>query len=200
MTRAITPRIALLRSFAEGTEARIIANIRNGLIAESLAVHMIEGRGRMISLSALKAIARNDLLIVHSALAYAVFYAAFARMLGKPVVALVWDHYPVTIAGRRYDPSLRRRMLDRIEGLALALCSDVIVPSRDFQEALSLARATVVPFWLPVDTAVQPVALPRLPGDRPPRIIFADRSMPRAVWGRPMPRLTGILAGASNWS
>lgn len=175
MNLASAPSIALLRTFPQGTEGRIIANVRDGLIAEGLSIDMIESYGRLFDLTVLRAIARSNLLIVHSALAYAVIYAGFARLLNKPVVGIVWDHYPVTIGGQRYDRSLRRRLLDTLENLATKLCSHLIVPSRDFLAATSFARAKVIPFWLPGEAQSRAVPLPGSTAPETFRLIFAGQ-------------------------
>ena len=173
MTNAVlSARFALLKGFADGTESKIIANIGVGLLRERLALEMLEGCGKLFRPSLFRAIARCDVLIVHSPLAYALFYILFARILGRKVVGLVWDHYPVTLAGRRYDPSLRRRMLDLMESRATAMCTHLIVPSRDFLEAGALSRAEVLPFWLRVDRAPEDVGEVR---DTAVRIIFAGQ-------------------------
>lgn len=93
-------------------------------------------------------------------------------MLRRKVVGLMWDHYPVTLAGQRYDPSLRRRLLDLIERSATRICTHLIVPSRDFLEADALSRAEVLPFWLPVECAPKNADKGR---EKLVRIIFAGQ-------------------------
>lgn len=151
MSGSPAPRYALLKSFDDGAESRIIAHIATGLAGEGIKLELLESRGRLLRLSFLRAIARCDVLIVHSPLAYALFYVLFAWLLGKKVLGLVWDHYPVTLNGRRYDDSMRRRLLDLIENQTIAMCTHLLVPSKDFLEADRHARAQAIPFWLPVD-------------------------------------------------
>lgn len=154
MSKWNAPRYALLKGFEDGAEGRIIANIGSGLAGEGIQLELLEARGRLFRVALFRAIASCDTLIVHSPLVSVVFYVVFARLLGKKVLGLVWDHYPVTLGGRRYDPAVRRRLLDFMENLAIAMCTHLLVPSEDFLEADRLARAHVVPFWLPVDPAL----------------------------------------------
>lgn len=151
MSISPAPRYALLKGLADGAESRIIAHIGTGLEREELSFELLEGRGQLFRLALLRAIVRCDVLIVHSPLAFAFIYVVFARLWGKKVLGLVWDHYPVTLKGHRYDSSIRRRLLDFMENRAIALCTHLLVPSEDFLEADRFARAQVLPFWLPID-------------------------------------------------
>lgn len=172
MTQRPGPRLALLDSFGQGTEGQIIAHVGQSLSDEGLPVDMLAGRGRLLRVSLLPAIARCDLLIVHSPLAYALFHVLFARLFKRKVVALIWDHYPVTLAGQRHDPSLRRRLLDLMERCTSALCTQLVVPSRDFLAADGLSDASVLPFWLPAARAPGDGGAVR---DGALRIIFAGQ-------------------------
>lgn len=172
MSGSPAPRYALFKGFDRGVESRIIAHIATGLAGEGIKLELLEGRGRLFQLAFLRTIARCDVLIVHSPLAFAFFYVVFARLLGKKVLGLVWDHYPVTLDGRRYDFSARRRLLDFMENRAITMCTHLLVPSEDFLEADRLARAQAIPFWLPVD----PPSLARDKiGPNLLRIIFAGQ-------------------------
>ncbi|MBM1689167.1 glycosyltransferase [Sulfitobacter geojensis] len=90
---------------------------------------------------------RSDLLIVHSPLGFSICAMLLAKLLGRPIIAFVWDLYPVRINGRRYDGRLRRKMADCIERFALWMSDHLIVQTEDFLSSPSLARAQVIPFW-----------------------------------------------------
>lgn len=168
-------KYTILKSFPTGTECRIVANIGSALRHEGLEAEVLEGESSMARLSIFASIAFTDVLIIHSPLAYAVLYVSWARLLGKRVVGLVWDHYPVTLSGQRYDKSLRRRAADWLENLSISLCTHLIVPSRDFQSAARLERAAFVPFWLPVQRPDDVFETGSLTTDARIRIIFAGQ-------------------------
>lgn len=94
-------------------------------------------------------------LVVHSPLVLSFPAILLARLLGKRLVALIWDVYPVRIAGQRYDRRLRRHVSDMVENLALRLLHKVFVPSADFLRVPTLVQAEVLNFW-PVLSVRQP--------------------------------------------
>lgn len=126
------------------------------------------------------AVSRPEVVLVHSPFVLALPEIVRARLLRRTCVGLVWDAYPVTLAGRRYDRSVRRRLLDVLENIALRLVSYRIVPSRDFLAHPRFADARFVPFWQPSPREEDQVApeadlAEPTPCDHPLRLLFAGQ-------------------------
>lgn len=103
-------------------------------------------------------VARTDVLVVHSSLAFNLFPILTARLLRRPVLAFVWDIFPDSsrVAGR-LDNKLVLWLYARLEQLACHLASAVVVPSADYVPALARwdRAAEVVPHW-PIDPLLSP--------------------------------------------
>ena len=153
MTAAPSPlRVLVVVTRSEtSVEARIMDNIAGALATAKVAHEVFRPRG-LADMRFSRRMADCDIVLVHTPLLLAFFYALMARYWHrKPVVAVVWDRYPVTLRGVRYDQSLRRRILDRIENIVVALCDRILVPSADFLEEPRLAHARIVGLWHPVN-------------------------------------------------
>ncbi|QHD70738.1 hypothetical protein GS397_26910 (plasmid) [Sphingobium yanoikuyae] len=98
----------------------------------------------------LKLIRGSDIILLQTPLFMSWPYALWARLFRKTVVSVVWDSYPVTLAGVRFDRRLRRRIFDWIENAILSISNLLLVPSYDFLEQPTLKRAKVVQLWYPI--------------------------------------------------
>ncbi|HDY7843643.1 TPA: hypothetical protein RQK40_001727 [Vibrio vulnificus] len=86
-------------------------------------------------------------LVVTSPLIFCFCFVFFAKLLRKRVFLFYWDFYPVTLNGKRFDKSLRRRIFDWIEGIALTMCDSIVIPSNDFSCYLSDMSFKYINFW-----------------------------------------------------
>lgn len=112
---------------------------------------------------------RIDVFIVHTPLALSVLSILIARMMGRRVVAFVWDLHPEStrIVGNLRNPILLSGYW-LLERMALALASSIVIPSTDYAPAVRRWQHKVrtVPLW-PCDS-VAPVENPE------PRIDAGD--------------------------
>jgi hypothetical protein len=94
-----------------------------------------------------------------------------AWLMRKRIVVFQWDVYPITLAGRRYNPGRLRRMADHVEVLLLKLVSALVVPSKDFLPFVDAGKvAAIVQNSLVLcDHVAMPV------GDGPVHIGFAGQ-------------------------
>jgi hypothetical protein len=60
-------------------------------------------------------IKKNDIVIFHSPLVYFSLIIFIFKILKRKPVGIIWDVYPVTINGIRYDARLLRRIFDFLE-------------------------------------------------------------------------------------
>lgn len=146
-------RVLLVVTRPESTvEARIMNNITEALATAGISHEIFRPRG-IANIQFSGRLARCDIILVHTPLLLAFFYVLIARYWHrKPIVAVAWDSYPVTLGGARYDKRLRRRIFDRIENFAVALCDRILVPSVDFLDEAPFANARVVGLWHPINT------------------------------------------------
>lgn len=159
---SVVDNLAALINSVEGLDARILI-IRTTSVFDTMR--------------AFQAIRGADLVVVHSALGTRLFPLLIARVLGRVTLGLVWDVYPVTIAGKLFDPSFKGRLLNFLEGVSAKLCSGLIVPTRDFLVAGRYAKASYVRFWAPLygDAAPPERGIAHEWGDGILRIIFAGQ-------------------------
>ncbi|MGL1044544.1 hypothetical protein ACSTD6_20270 [Vibrio vulnificus] len=78
---------------------------------------------------------RTKVVIFHSPFLLSFPLIFLSWIFNKKIVLFMWDVYPVLISGRRYDTSLRRRIFDKIENMAIDMASLIYVPSDDFRLA-----------------------------------------------------------------
>lgn len=131
-------------------ESRVMNNICERLKDAGVPI-AITTVGRPLDLLRIGALSAADVLMVHTPFLYASVLVFVARyVFRKPVVGILWDCYPVTLGGSRYDRSMKRRLLDGIENWILRRCSRIVVPSTDFLQDPRLSGAEVVPLWHPV--------------------------------------------------
>lgn len=132
----------------------------------------------------------SDVVLLHSPLLLSSHHALVARILGKPIISLAWDSYPVTLGGFRYDRRLRRRIFDWIENVVLSTSKSVLVPSRDFLKERRLKHAHALGLWYPLQGPTQGAASNKLEearyDDSPLQVLFAGqinatRGLPSAV-------------------
>lgn len=138
----MTARAVIHSKARDGTnEAKLAKTIATSLVPD------LQVETCCLTPKTLAGIWRSDLLIVHSPLIFSFGAILVAKILCRPIVAFVWDLYPVMIYGRRYDKRIRRRIADAIERFAIWASDHLIVQSEDFTSSPSLARAKVIPFW-----------------------------------------------------
>ncbi len=105
--------------------------------------------------SAMKMIFRSRQIVTHSPVAVHFLGLLFAKITGKRIALVIWDEYPVTIGGSRFDRRLIRKLSDWLENMALSLSTIQIVPSKDFLRTNNFKRAIFVPFWPSPDIETQ---------------------------------------------
>ncbi len=120
-------------------------------------------------------ISHSDVIIIHSPFVRSLVQIAFAKLMRKTVVALVWDRYPVIVNGRRYDRRLLRRVADFAEVIALKLADRHLVPSRDFLSDPSFGNAQYVPLWYPPECYPIDTTSSGLESRNELRILFAGQ-------------------------
>lgn len=157
-------------------EGRVVAAIydlvflaRPGLVVERVTI------SSFLSLFSLFAkILRSRVVVIHSPLFKVFEIAICARILRARVWALVWDYYPVRLAGRRFDDRFTRKVADALEQSSLKLCSRIFVPSEDFTSEKFFPRATVLKMWPKFGNIYKESIFS---GDRshPLRIVFAGQ-------------------------
>lgn len=130
----------------------------------------------------LRAVLHCEAVLLPSPFVFYILEALWCWMLRKPMILLVWDHYPVTINGMRFDRRLRRIVLDTMERLVVLLSTKRIVPTTDFEAIPSLGQVTIVPMWYQkqpdkVDDITEALGLsrPRKSKDKFTKIIFAGQ-------------------------
>ena len=141
-------RVVVFITSPGGAEARIMGNIASALRASNIN-HEVRylNRNRGFHVEHLTLILRSDVILLHSPLFMSLHYAIWARLLGKRVVSIVWDSYPVTLGGVRFDRRLRRRLFDWMENAVLWCSNRILVPSVDFLRHPILNRARAVKLW-----------------------------------------------------
>jgi len=138
---------------SSGVDGRIETSVMRALydimsaISSDFRVSITRVNGFFPELAVFSEIKRSRVIIIHSPLLLSFVLAIFSRFLGIKVWALVWDKYPVLINGKRFDASLRRRILDVIENISLKMCSRIFVPSADFLNEPRFKSATVIKLW-----------------------------------------------------
>lgn len=160
-------KVALIAASPEqSAEARVIRNCARDLArggGEVLLLERLTSRAKWWK-EAIKAVAASDVIIFHSPLVLAAPLVLWARILGRRIVSLVWDVYPVRLNGKRYDRRAVRRLADGLERLCLSLSHVILVPSPDFLKEATLARAAFLPMWTSSERAVcDSLARPALP-------------------------------------
>lgn len=149
-----------------------------------------------------RAVLAADVVAVHSAVAFAGGYVIGARLLGKRVVAFLWDIYPEPLFDLgMVRPTPLLRLMGRVERLILGLAHAVFVPSADYlavPRVQRLRRVSVIPMW----TYTEPGSLPPRAPDGVLRIGFAGqinpiRDLPGAVAA--LGRL-GVPVALAVWS
>lgn len=147
----MTRRVVIQSKAADGTnEANLATTIAAALAPEFDVKRIGHTPGALID------VMRSDLLIVHSSTRFSLVAIVLAKFLRRPITAVVWDLYPVTISGRRYDNRLGRKLADVLERLALWMADHLVVQTEDFRASPALARAQVIPFWyVPSDPATK---------------------------------------------
>lgn len=175
-------RVAIVAATARNSvETRVAENCARDLRRSGASVAFVARKASRGGWwwAAVKAIVKSDVAIFHSPLIFSLSLVVWAKLLGKNTVSLVWDVYPVRLNGRRYDPRLSRRVVDRLERLGLH-CSDLIlVPSLDFLKDNSLAGGEFEPMWVETrragDQAGRSAPFPHLTSGRPLQILFAGQ-------------------------
>ena len=114
---------------------------------------------------------KSRIVVSHSPLVYSFMIILFSKALQKRIVVFVWDHYPVTIDGTRFNPRLRRRFLDALENATLRMADLIIVPTMDFLCVPSLKEAIVLPMWYSLPS----YALMRTDVSQPLKLAFAGQ-------------------------
>jgi len=99
------------------------------------------------SKSLLKLIKYCDIIIYHSPVFFHFTSFIFAKILGKKIVVLVWDTYPVTISGQRFSKGITRRLADFLELRLIRMAALRVVPSEDFLDNPGLQDAKAARFW-----------------------------------------------------
>jgi hypothetical protein len=121
-------------------------------------------------------VARADVVVVHTALSLSLMPMTVARLLRRPVIALVWDIYPdsTRLRGNIRSPALlwTYRLGER---LGYRLASALVALSDDYRSALPGRRENVrdLPPW-PCDP-IRPVEAGRSPHPGLLRIGFAGQ-------------------------
>jgi hypothetical protein len=143
----------MISFFTTSDESRIEYRIVRNLY-EKLSLHekvivfsWIHERGSLLRKSSIRTIFLSQILVVSSPLVKSSLAIVFARLLRVRVMALIWDHYPVTLGGRRYDSRIVRIVADLMENFLLRLCEKVFVPSSDFKIKGSLSNAISLRMW-----------------------------------------------------
>lgn len=179
----MTRRIVLMSTAdANSNEGRIVRNLHD-VLQQTLTVELVMTPVRKAARSG--AIAgvfrqighalRSNTVVIHSPFMLSAPGAVTARLLRKPVIAFVWDSYPVRIGGQPYTRRLMRRMLNRVEDLVLRIVTRKVIPNSDFYLDPRYHDARTIPFWHGV--AHDPAASDRKkpPDDRPRKIAFAGQ-------------------------
>lgn len=140
----------------KSAEARVIRNCARDLARDGGEVLFLERKTSRAKWwkEAIKAFSTSDVIIFHSPLVLSAPLVLLARILGRRIVSLVWDVYPVRLSGKRYDGRAVRRVADRLERLCLSISHVILVPSPDFLKEPSLARAAFLPMWTSSERAV----------------------------------------------
>lgn len=182
--------LILTSSTPDRIEWKVMRNIWESFVARGLQVSMIEcNRSRSI-LETLIELYRCDVAIVHSPLVMSLPFIKLLELLGKPILSIVWDRYPVSISGVRYDTSSKRIILDYLENILTSKSNITIVPSRDFLQDEQFSDAVFIGIWPKIksgdaapssDSAVIPA-----PSGKALQVIFggqinATRGLPAAV-------------------
>lgn len=169
-------RILVVVTRPEATvEARIMDNIIGALGTAGITHEVFRAR-RIADIRFRKQLAQCDIVLLHTPLLLSFVYALMARYWHqKPIVGIVWDSYPVTLGGIRYDRSLRRRILDSIENKAVKLCKRILVPSADFLEESRFSTAQVVGLWHPLNLPLVDHGFEIEDAPTPLRILFAGQ-------------------------
>lgn len=103
-------------------------------------------------------VARTDVLVVHSSLALNLLPILAAKMLGRPVLAFVWDILPdAPRAAGLIENRLLLWLYERAERLGYRLVSTIVIPSADYEPWLvrSGRAPEIVPLW-PADPLLSP--------------------------------------------
>ncbi|WP_146130804.1 glycosyltransferase family 4 protein [Sphingopyxis lindanitolerans] len=153
-------------------------NIASGLSFAGLDLEVRRSnRIRGFRFEHLGLIKRSDIVLLHTPLLMSWHYAFLARLFGKTIVSIVWDSYPVTLGGVRFDRRMRRRLFDRIENTALSASNRLLVPSQDFLEQPILHRAKAVRLWYAIHAPNMDSgpASYRHGDDEPLKVLFAGQ-------------------------
>lgn len=103
-------------------------------------------------------VTQADVLVVHSSLALNLLPILAARMLGRPVLAFVWDIMPdAPRAAGLIENRLLLGLYERAERLGYRLVSTIVIPSADYEPSLARWGHTpkIIPLW-PADPLVSP--------------------------------------------
>lgn len=100
----------------------------------------------------LAALARTDVLIVHTALMMSAADILVARLLGRRVCAIYWDSYPDSFRRPWSDrSSLMLGLMGIVERFLLRRCDLILPPSEDYLTGLEKLgvgdRTHVLPMW-----------------------------------------------------
>lgn len=115
-----------------------------------------------------------DTIIVHSYAALSLPSILLARGLGRKVVVIHWDAYPITVAGQPLGGRLRA-LFDRIEKYTVGLATRVIIPSEDFRPFVQHRDLRVLPLW-PSTTIREKEERPAKMTDAPVRLAFTGQA------------------------
>lgn len=156
-------------------EARIMHHIRDELRTAGVATEVLQV-GRPSDFLQIRTLAESDVVVIHSPFLMALVPAFIARyILGRPLIGIQWDCYPVTLGGQRYDRRTQRKLMDLVEGWVLRQCDQIFVPSADFLGDPRLAQAEVVPLWYPIATGRMASGDPDQEVATDLRVIFAGQ-------------------------
>jgi hypothetical protein len=155
-----------------GAEARILDNIANQLSSAGVDLQ-VRRSSRGFRIEHLILIIKSNAIILQTPLFMSFHYALWARLFGRTIVSVVWDCYPVTLGGVRFDRRLRRRIFDWIENATLSISNTLVVPSQDFLEQPILKRAKAVQLWYPIHASNSDLVA--TPDHEPLRVLFAGQ-------------------------
>lgn len=185
--------VAVVAASPDRVEGRIMKHIEDCAERHGIAVVSIDPVAFGKYWSYIKCVMVADVILAHSPLLLCFPFVLVARLFRTSVISLVWDVYPVTLGGKRYDRRLTRKLCDFIEHATLSLSRAVVVPSKDFLTEPQLKRAEFVGLWHPLEKSVDNIGGGGAsgerwlsPGDETIQVLFAGqinetRGLPEAV-------------------
>ena len=102
-----------------------------------------------INVHAMRVSLGTDTLVLHVYLVKWLPLILMAKLMRRRIVVFQWDVYPITLAGRRINQRMSRRVADATENLLLRLADRLIVPSADFLPHVASRGKTpaIIPLW-----------------------------------------------------